>query len=58
MMRAEEKELMTAIKAAAWDEVGEQMEALRQALLNGEASKADTNWNAPPSTLGVLGHLA
>ncbi len=65
-MRAEEnrhaltvmdKQVMAALKAADWDEVSVLAEALRQALLNGEASKADSNWNAPAVPLALSATL-
>ena len=42
-----DKQIMAALKAADWDEVATLVEALRQSILEGDASKADTNWNAP-----------
>jgi len=52
-----DKELMAALKASAWDEVGEQVGAMRQALLEAEPSKADTNWNAPAVPLALSATL-
>lgn len=52
-----EKQIMAALKAAAWDDVGAHVEAMRQAILNGEASKADSNWNAPATPLALSATL-
>ncbi len=52
-----DKQVMVAIKAADWDQVGAHLEELRQAILKAEASKADANWNAPAVPLALSATL-
>jgi hypothetical protein len=52
-----DKQIMAALKSAAWDEAATQLDQMRQAILNGDASKADTNWNVPTQPLPLSATL-
>jgi hypothetical protein len=52
-----DKQVMGALKAADWDQAGTWLQEMRQAVLDAEPSKADSNWNAPAQALALSATL-
>jgi hypothetical protein len=53
-----DKQVMAALKAADWDQVGRHLSEMRQAILDSGPSKADSNWSAPSQPLPLSATLA
>jgi hypothetical protein len=53
-----DKQIMAALKAADWDQVGLYLGDMHQALLDADPSKADANWNATGQPLPLSATLA